>query len=95
MRASLTRFAYLIVFFVVVSYAFVTLRGPKGIPGLLTKRQQIQQMEQRNLALAQENERMREHIERLADSPADQELEIRQRLKLVHPGEKVYIINSK
>jgi cell division protein FtsB len=80
---------------VVVSYAFFTLRGPKGIPALLQKQHQIEEIEKRNAALAQENERTREHIQRLSDNPAEQELEIRQRLKLVHPGEKVYILNNR
>jgi len=79
----------------VVSYAFFTLRGPKGIPALLQKQHQIEEIEKRNAALAQENERTREHIQRLSDNPAEQELEIRQRLKLVHPGEKVYILNNR
>jgi hypothetical protein len=34
---------------------------------------------------------MRDHLQRLSDDPAEQEIEIRERLKLVHPGEKVYI----
>ena len=95
MKVSLARFGYLIAFLVVVSYAFFTLRGPKGIPALLQKQHQIEEIEKRNAALAQENERTREHIHRLSDNPAEQELEIRQRLKLVHPGEKVYILNSR
>ena len=95
MKVSLARFAYLIAFLSVVSYAFFTLRGPKGIPALLFKQRQIEEMEKRNASLAQENERMREHIQRLSDNPAEQELEIRQRLKLVHPGEKVYILNNR
>jgi cell division protein FtsB len=48
-------------------------------------------MQQRNAKLDREIERMREHIKRLTDNPAQQELEIRERLKLVKPGEKVYI----
>jgi cell division protein FtsB len=95
MKVSLARFGYLIAFLVVVSYAFFTLRGPKGIPALLQKQHQIEEIEKRNAALAQENERTREHIQRLSDNPAEQELEIRQRLKLVHPGEKVYILNNR
>jgi cell division protein FtsB len=95
MKVSLTRFGYLIAFLMVVSYAFFTLRGPKGIPALLQKQHQIEEIEKRNAALAQENERTREHIQRLSDNPAEQELEIRQRLKLVHPGEKVYILNNR
>jgi cell division protein FtsB len=92
---SLVRLGYIAAFLVVVTYAFVALRGPKGIPGLLARQQQIRAMEKRNALLADENERMREHIERLANNPSEQELEIRQRLKLVHPGEKVYLLNGK
>ena len=95
MKVSLARFGYLIAFLIVVSYAFFTLRGPKGIPALLLRQHQIEEIEKRNAALAQENERTREHIQRLSDNPAEQELEIRQRLKLVHPGEKVYILNNR
>jgi len=78
----------------VIGYAVITLRGPKGIPALMTRRQQIEQLEKRNAMLAQENERLREHIQRLADNPSQQELEIRQRLKMVRPGEKVYLLNN-
>ncbi len=92
MKVPLARFAYLVAFLAVVTYAFFTLRGPKGVPALLLKERQIEEMEKRNAVLAQENERTREHIQRLSDNPAEQELEIRQRLKLVHPGEKVYIV---
>jgi cell division protein FtsB len=92
---SFARLGYIAAFLVVVTYAFIALRGPKGIPGLLAKQQQIRAMEKRNALLAEQNERMREHIERLANSPSEQELEIRERLKLVHPGEKVYLLNGK
>jgi cell division protein FtsB len=92
---SLVRLGYVAAFLVVVTYAFVTLHGPKGIPGLLAKQQQIHSMEAGNSRLAEENERLREHIERLANNPSEQELEIRERLKLVHPGEKVYLLNGK
>ena len=78
----------------VISYAFFTLRGPRGIPGLIEKQRQIQETEKRNAALTREIERKREHIKRLTDNPAEQELEIRQRLKLVHPGEKIYIVGE-
>ena len=57
----------------------------------MEKREQIKLLERRNADLAQEIERKRDHIRRLADNPAEQELEIRERLKLVRPDEKVYI----
>jgi cell division protein FtsB len=92
---SFARLGYIAAFVIVVGYAFFALRGPKGIPGLLAKEHQIEQMEKHNAGLAEENERMRERIGRLANNPAEQELEIRERLKLVHPGEKVYLLNGK
>jgi len=95
MKAPLARFACVIVFLMAVGYAFFTLRGPKGIPALLEKQRQIQEIEKRNAGLARENERKREHIKRLSDDPAEQELEIRQRLKLAHPGEKIYIVGER
>jgi len=94
MKGSLSRLAYAIAVLVVASYALVTLRGPKGFQAISEKREQIHELEKRNASLAQEIERKREHIRRLAENPAEQELEIRDRLKLVRPNEKVYIIGS-
>jgi cell division protein FtsB len=88
MKAPLTRSVYVMAFLMVVSYAFFTLRGPKGIPGLLERQRQIQEMEKRNTTLARDIERTRERIKILTENP---EMEIRRRLKLVHPGEKIYI----
>ncbi len=94
MRPSWTKIAYTIAFLLAIGYAVFTLRGPQGIPGLAEKRRQIQQLEERNAALAREIELKRERIERLRGSPTLQELEIRQRLKLVQPEEKVYILQD-
>jgi len=94
MKGSIAGFALLFGFLAVAGYAFVTLRGPKGVTALLEKNRQIEIMEKRNGSLAQEIERRRERIRRLSEDPAEQELEIRQRLKLVHPGEKVFIVGE-
>jgi cell division protein FtsB len=91
MKVPFLRISYLIAFLLVAGYAVVTLRGPKGIPALIARQHQIEQAEKHNAELAREIERQRDHIQRLANSPAEQELEIRERLKLVHPGEKVFI----
>jgi len=91
MKVPFARIAYLLVFLCAASYAFVTLRGPKGVPALFEKQRQIRAIEQQNADLAREIERKRAHIKRLESSPAQQELEIRDRLKLLHPGEKVFI----
>jgi cell division protein FtsB len=91
MKTPLLRVIYLIAFLMVAGYAVITLRGPRGIPALLAKQHQIEAAEKRNQDLARQIEREREHIHRLAERPAEQELEIRERLKLVHPDEKVFI----
>ena len=92
MKFFASRSVYVLAFLVVVSYAFFALRGPKGVSGLFEKRRQIEELQKRNAILAQEIEHKRAHIQRLSNNPAEQEVEIRQRLKLVHPGEKVYIL---
>jgi cell division protein FtsB len=91
MKTPFLRVTYLVAFVLVAGYALLTLRGPRGIPALIAKQHQIEEAEKRNGDLAREIERQRDHIRRLADSPAEQELEIRERLKLVHPDEKVFI----
>ena len=92
MKAPLTRFAYVIVFLTAAAYAFFAF--PKGMHAWQEKQRQIQEMEKRNTGLAQEVERKKEHIKRLSDNPSEQELEIRRRLKLAHPDEKIYILGE-
>jgi cell division protein FtsB len=89
MKASLTRFTYLMLFLVTVTYAFFAF--PKGMHAWQEKQRQVQEMEKRNANLAKEVERQKEHINRLNNNPAEQELEIRKRLKLLHRDEKQYI----
>ena len=89
MKASLTRFAYVLVFLVAVGYAFFAF--PQGMHAWQDKQRQIQDMEKRNDGLAKQVERQKEYIDRLKNNPGAQELEIRKRLKLLHPEEKQYI----
>jgi cell division protein FtsB len=78
-----------------VIYAFVVLRGPNGISGLHARQQLISDYEQSNLKMQREIEEKQERIKRLQENPAEQEFEIRQRLKLAKPGEKVFILDDK
>ena len=70
----------------------MTLRG--GIPALIQKQGEIRTLEKQNADLAREIEFRRERIQRLREDESGQELEIRQRLKLVRPGEKVFILQE-
>jgi cell division protein FtsB len=92
MKSNLIRLAYAMVFLLAAAYAVFTLRGPKGVHALVDKQAQIQEMEKRNAELARDIERERERIDRLTNNPAEQDLLIHERLKLVRPGEKIYII---
>jgi cell division protein FtsB len=80
-----------VVFTGVALYAAVTLTGPHGVHALEEKQRLIQEMQKRNAIEAQKIERIKEHIKRLDGNPDEQEREIRERLKLVHPDEKVFI----
>jgi len=94
MSSSAAKVGFTIAVIVAASYAFVTLHGPRGVPALVQKQEQIRELEQQNTALAREIESRRARIQRLQADESEQELEIRQRLKLVRPGEKVFILQE-
>jgi len=95
MKISVVKTAYALIVLCGIVYAFVELRGPNGIPGLLEKRRQVHEYEVNNEQLHREIEQKQERIQRLQTDPQEQEIEIRQRLKLAGPGEKIYIIDDK
>ncbi len=92
MKAPLTRIACATAALIVSGYAVTALCGPRGVPGLLQKREQIAVLEQRNEELTKDIERARGRIQRLSSDPVEQERIIKERLKLVHPDEKVYML---
>ena len=90
--AILRRFGILVALALVGVYAAVVLRGPQGVQALMDKRKQIRDLQQQNATLKMQNARMRDRIARLQDSPAEQELEIRKRLKRARPNETEFIL---
>ena len=94
MKQFFTRFAGLAALMLLAGYAFVALQGPRGIPGLVEKRRLIREYEKKNADLARKIEEQRARIGRLSDSSPGQEMEIRQRLKVVKPDEKVFILQD-
>ena len=91
MKAPFGRTVYIVVFLMATTYALATLSGARGIPAVLDRQKQIQRLEDRNAQLARDIERKRDHIRRLQNDASEQELEIRDRYKLVHPGDTVFI----
>ena len=94
MRNPVLKVAYAVVVLSCVAYVFVSLEGPNGIPALLSKRRQAAAYEQQNQQILRENVQKEQRIERLENNPIEQEMEIRQRLKLAKPGEKIYIYDE-
>jgi cell division protein FtsB len=91
MKYPAIRIGYGLALMMAVMYAFFTMRGPHGISAWMEKRQQIRQLEESNATLMRENQDRRDYIERLDNSRDEQELVIRERLKLVKPNEKMFM----
>ena len=94
MKPSITKFAGGVALFALAAYAMIALQGTQGIPGLMEKRRLIREYEKKNADLARKIEEQRARIGRFSDSPSGQEMEIRQRLKMVKPDEKVFILQD-
>ncbi len=92
MNFLLRKTGYLTLFVMIAVFAIIALRGPQGIPALMEKRREIQLLQEQNADLQKENERKRDRIVRLNESQAEQELEIRNRLKLLRKGETSFIL---
>ena len=95
MKIPVIRATYALIVLGGISYAFVELRGPNGMAGLMEKRKQVHEYEVTNEQLHREIEQKQQRIQRLENDPGQQEIEIRQRLKFAGPGEKIYIIDDK
>lgn len=92
MKASLKKSGKLLVMLVALTYALIALRGPHGLPSLTDKRRLVRDLQEQNASLAADNQRKRDRIELLKTSRPAQELEIRERLKLLRPGETQLIL---
>lgn len=95
MKLSAVRIVYAAIVMCGIVYAFVELRGPNGIPALLDKRRLVREYEASNEQLHKEIAQKQARIQRLESDPREQEVEIRQRLKLTGKGETIYILDDK
>ena len=92
MKYSLRTAAFVLAFLSIGAYGIFALRGPRGIPGLFEKQQEIRRLQERNTDLQRDVQRRKERIERLKHSPSEQQMEIRKQLKLLRPGETEFIL---
>ncbi len=88
MKAPLVRFACIAAVLAAAGYALITLPG--GVAAYRERKREVSSMEKRVGDLAKENQRIQDHIRRLSNDPAEQERVVEERLKYVHPKDKVY-----
>jgi cell division protein FtsB len=86
------RVAFIAGFALIAAYGWVALEGPQGVQALLAKHREIRQLQEQNILLSRQNEERRARIQRLKDSPSEQEMEIRKQLKLQKQGETTFIL---
>jgi cell division protein FtsB len=88
----LRRGGFLLAVSFIGAYGWMALQGPQGIQALAEKHREIRQLQEQNAATALENERRKEHIRLLKESPSEQDMQIRKQLKLLRPGETTFIL---
>jgi cell division protein FtsB len=71
---------------------WIGIRLPQGLADLQEKRRLIRELTEQNAAAKRENDQRRERIHRLETSPSEQEMEIREQLKLARPGETTFVL---
>jgi cell division protein FtsB len=86
------KLSFLALFLVIGAWGVIALRGPNGLSALNEKRRQIRDLQEQNASLTADNERKRSRIALLKTSRPAQDLEIRERLKLLRPGETQFIL---
>jgi cell division protein FtsB len=94
MNVLFSRLGLVLAVMLLAAYAAVVLRGPNGLTALAARRHQIRQLQERNASLEAENKRKRERIELLKHHRETLDYEIREKLKLVKPGEQQVIVDG-
>ncbi len=77
-----------------VGALFFITRVPQSVSTLKQRNEQIRQLQKENADLAKDVAEKQERIRKLRDSRSEQELEIRQRLKLLREGETSFILHD-
>lgn len=75
----------------VLTLGWAAMSGSQGIDGMLEKRALIKQLQEENAAIEAENAARQRRLERLENSPSEQDLEIR-RLNLLKQGETTFML---
>lgn len=79
---------------VVCLYAFIALRSPNGLPAVMEKRQQLEQMRLENEQLRQKVQERRKHIEMLESSPEERDRAVREHTNKQKQGETTIYLDG-
>ena len=95
MHPLIQKAGFFVCFAVLGTYAYVTFQGPRGIPALEEKRRQIVALQEENATLAANNRKLAEYVSKLGNDQNAQKNKIRERLKLLQPGETQLMLPGK
>ncbi len=79
---------------VVAIYVIATLRSPEGVAAVLQKQGEIRKLQQQNADIEQGIRVKRERIRKLNEDSSEQDIVIRERLRLLKQGETTFIIQD-
>jgi cell division protein FtsB len=94
MKSSVVRICSILGLLLACCCAFFALRAPQGYAALREKRGQVRDLEKQNADLAKDNQLKRERIKKLLQDREEQELAIREHMKMLKQGETQFIIQD-
>jgi cell division protein FtsB len=94
MRISIRKVVFGCVLLAGGAYGITMVRGAHSIAVFQEKRKQIEQLERENEDLHKDIAAKQNHLERLQKNPDELKLEIENKLKLVQPGTKHFILQD-
>jgi cell division protein FtsB len=78
-----------------LAVAYHVVRGANGLTAFEGKRLETQQLNQQMTVLQQENDRLKDHVQRLQTDPSAIEQQAREQLRYTKPGEIIYSLPAK
>ena len=94
MRPVVTRLIIVALALLISGFAAVRLIGPNGLTAYLEKRKEIGALKTKKAALEHDVSNLRNEKHGLDAKPSKQEIEVRRRLGLLKPDEKLFIFEE-
>ena len=78
-----------------VGVGYHVIAGANGLTAFERKRQETRRLNQEMVELQRENDRLKDHVQRLQSDPNAIEQQAREELRYTKPGEVIYTLPSK